>query len=408
MNLRVDPGSVVTVEVVTDPAALEQIKGEWGTLLLKGHTRTVELSYEWQMTFWKNFHNGKSSNGGKSSGQYPKLFVLVARNADTLVGIAPMKISRSWKKGFPGRVLEFIAALESNYQDFIVDPDAPGVLQAMIDCLIANKKQWDMMHLRHVPETSPTLEFLTNSGFCRWCHRRVIQRKRTVSLTIASTWDEFSNTISGRARWKIRNRTKKLAKVGDIRTFHCSTENEFLAHMPKFFELHRKRWNETGSPSNFNDHRYCSFYLDVIPQLFPKKQVDLYVMEAGETTLAMIFSFLLQNNYLTQLTIYDTDFEKNSPSIIVQDRLVEESFDGEIEVLDFGDHYAFKEMWARESSYKVSMEFYPRKTVRSLLLYCFTAIAEPARGLLRMVTPLRKIVVRIRQYRGRDAHAERR
>ena len=407
MGCKADTGSAVTVEVIKEPVALEAIKNEWDRLLLKGHTRTVELSYEWQMTFWDNFHNGKNPVRAKSGSRYPRLFVLVARDAGKLVGVAPLMISISRKNGFPGRVLEFIAGLESNYQDFIVDPGVPGVLQTMVDCLIANYKQWDMMHLRYVPENSPTLEFLANSGFGRLCHKRTIQRKCTVSLALKGTWDELQNTMSRKARWKIRNRTKKLAKTGDVKTFHCSTESDFLAYMKKFFELHRKRWNRTDTPSNFNDQRCRNFYLDVIPQLFPKKQADLYVMEAGDRTLAMIFSFLLGNDCLTQLTIYDTDFEKFSPSIVAQDRYVEESFESRIEVLDFGDHYPFKEMWARESRYKVSMELYPRKTLRSLVLYCFTLLAEPIRALLRKIKPLRKIVIQKRQDRARSSqHSE--
>jgi CelD/BcsL family acetyltransferase involved in cellulose biosynthesis len=276
----------------------------------------------------------------------------------------------------------------------------------MVNALIENRGEWDMMYLRHVPENSPTLEFLTESGFCRLCHRRIIQRKRTVSLTIQGSWEDLKESMSGKARWKIRNRSRKLEKTGELRTFHCSTEPEFLDYMQKFFELHCKRWNSSDTPSNFNDVRFRNFYLDVIPRLLPKKQVDLYVMEAGDKTLAMMFSFLQEKNCLTQLTIYDTDFEKLSPSIIAQDRFVEESYENRIEVLDFGDYYPFKEMWARESSYKVSMEFYPRKTLRSVLLYFFTAIGEPLRALLRKIKPLRKMVILRRQQSGSASRAE--
>jgi CelD/BcsL family acetyltransferase involved in cellulose biosynthesis len=200
-------------------------------------------------------------------------------------------------------------------------------------------------------------------------------------------------------KWKLRNRTKKMARMGDVRSFFCKSENEFTDYLKVFFELHRKRWNSTDTPSHFNDERCRKFYLDVTPVLFAKKQMDLFVMNVGENTVAMLYSFRTEKTCLIQLLVHDTDYNRFSPSIIMQHRFVEEVFDNGIEMLDFGDYYPYKEMWARDSKDKLSLEIYSRQSVRSVFFYYFTRCVDPLRGLLRSIGPLRKLIIRLRQKR---------
>ena len=60
-----------------------------------------------------------------------------------------------------------------------------------------------------------------------------------------------------------------------------------------FFDLHRKRWNLTETPSMFNEEKYCDFYLDVTRQLNSKNEVELWTLVAGEIQLAQLLSFVL-------------------------------------------------------------------------------------------------------------------
>ena len=97
--------------------------------------------------------------------------------------------------------------------------------------------------------------------------------------------------------------------------FHCSSEEQFTSNLHKFFELHRKRWNPTDTPSQFNEERYCRFYMEVSSQLRPKGQTDLFVVSVGESPVALLYSFLFGRTQLLQLIAYDVDYD-GSPSMV--------------------------------------------------------------------------------------------
>jgi len=375
----------IQIEIVTDPDRLQSLKDDWNGLLADNPTQTIELTWEWQSTYWKHFN------------EHSRLFILAAWEADSLVGIAPMMIRDTRKIGLKTRVLEFIAAYESNFQDFLYDRDRSDVLQAIFDFLMDNSEQWDVLYLRHVPRSSPTADLLSNGTASKSCLLKPESVKKTINLEINRPWEDYEKTISKSAMWRIRNRTKKLAKIGEISSLHCSDENEFEHYMKKLFELHRKRWNGTETPSNFNDKRYCNFYLDIIPALFPDKKIDLYVLNVGEDQAAMLFTFCTGERSLIQLVVYNPDYGKYSPSLIANHRFVEEAFGNGIKMLDFGDYFTYKETWAKDIQEKISLELYPRKALRSRLIYYITQSAEPFREGLKKVGPLRRMVKKFRE-----------
>jgi CelD/BcsL family acetyltransferase involved in cellulose biosynthesis len=370
------------IERIEEIEALEKLKEDWNALLEHNETKTVELTYEWQITYWKHFNQ----NSG--------LFVLVIREADSIVAVAPLRLTYTREFGIRARELEFIAAQESNYQDFIVGNRSEEVRECILDYLISNRELWDVLSLRHVPETSTTAHFFLNklgdSLLCR------ADAEKCIFLAMNKTWEEYAADTE-RARAKLAYRLRKLRRLGgELVYFHCLDEEQFRSNLLKFFELHRKRWAQTETPSQFNDARYCKFYLDVIPQLLPRGQIDLFVLKAGETTVASLFSFLFDRTYLQQLTAYDTDYSQGSPSLVMHELFVKQAFADGIEVFDFGHYYPYKELWADRFKNRLNIEIYPKR----LLPYCIYVLAqmyESLRARSRRITPLAKSVRYIRR-----------
>jgi len=353
------------IERIEEVKDIERLKTDWNGLLEHNETKTVELTYEWQMTYWKYFN------------AHARLFILVVKDNDSIVAIAPLKLSYLGKLGIGIRRLEFIAAEESNYQDFIIGGSREEVLECIANYLVRNKDLWDVLSLRHVPETSTTSYFflnkLDNSLLCR-----VAGIEKCIYLKIDKTWEEYA-AKSRKKRRKIANRMRKLEKIGGkISFFRCSTEEQFRSNLQKFFELHRKRWNQTDTPSQFNDDRYCQFYLDIVPQLLPKKQIDLFVLKAGEAPVSLMISFLFGRNYLTQLATYDTDYAIGSPSNVMWEMFVKQAFSDGIEIIDDGYYYPYKELWSDQFKNRLNIEIYPKRA----LPYCLYILA-------RMYGPLR-------------------
>jgi len=369
------------IERATDIEVLERIKDDWNALLENNETKTVELTYEWQTTYWKHFNENS------------KLFVLIVKEADSIVAVAPLRLTYTKKFGLRVRTLEFIAAKESNYQDFIIGDNKERVLECILNYLISNRKSWDILSLTHIPETSATAHFFLNeldgSLLCR-----VSSIEKCIFLKLDKTWKEYAT--NSKARAKIAYRMKRLQRYGEINCSHCSNEEQFRSNLQAFFELHRKRWNPTITPSQFNDDRCCQFYLEISPQLLPKEQVDLFVLSVEKSPVALLYSFLLGRNCLIQLIAYDVEYSKAAPSLVMHELFVKQAFADGIEVIDFGHYYPYKEYWANHFKNRLNIEVYPKR-ILPCYVYVLTKVIASLRTNLKRIAPLRQFVRYVRR-----------
>ncbi|TFG61598.1 MAG: GNAT family N-acetyltransferase, partial [Gemmatimonadales bacterium] len=312
-------------------------------LLDRNETRTADLSPAWQLTYWDHFVADS------------ELFLLVVREAGQIVAIAPLKRSKIWKLGLPIRYLEFIAAEESNYQDFIIGRRREEVLDSILKFLILHRSQWDVLYLCHLPEQSTTARYILDAPG-RW-NRSVVSRVagviRCTYMEIDKTWEQYCNSTT-KVRNKIASKRRKLQKLGALTSFHCSNEQEYQTNLLRFFELHRRRWNGTDTPSQFHDDRYCRFYRDAGLQLLPKEQIDLFMVEVDAKPIAGLLTLRYDRGCVQQLTAYDPAYAHASPSLVMHELFVEELFADNVRVFDFGHYYAYKEAWA--NSFKNTLD----------------------------------------------------
>ena len=367
------------VERIEKFADLEALKETWNTLLRHNSTRTVELTYEWQTTYWKYFH------------QNTELFVLVVKEAGSVVAIAPLKLTHTTQFGANVRVLEFIAADESNYQDFIAKQNDERILACLLGYLKDNRQLWDMLNLMHIPEQSPTAHFLLNAQdnipLCR-----IAKIEKCIFIKVNGIWEEQIQKLSKKStRKKMRKRISRLKKFGELDYACCSNEEELETGLQKFFNFHRKRWNPTNTPSQFNEDRYCDFYSEVSQKLFNKGQANLAILRVGKIPVAMIYFFLYDHAYLLQLGTYDTDYGKGSPAIVLQELIIRQAFADGIRIIDDGYYYPYKELWAHGFKQRLNIEMYPRG-LRPYYFYVLHSLKHFFRTNLKKITPLRELI----------------
>ena len=121
-----------------------ELSGIWNRLLDDTDKNAIELSFEWQCTYWKYFS------------QDALLYILVVEDADSVVAIAPLKISETRKYGLAVRSLEIIAAEESNYQRMLIGESGEEVLDCVFDYLQTHQSEWDILNLFHLLDDDPT------------------------------------------------------------------------------------------------------------------------------------------------------------------------------------------------------------------------------------------------------------
>lgn len=388
--------SVLTVERLGNAEALESLGAAWDGLLSRGETRVAEMSHGWHVAYWRHL-------AARS-----ELFVLVVRDAGEIVGIAPLKRVTVRALGVPVRHLQFIAADQSNYQDFLIRERQEEVLASIVRYLLEHRRGWDVLSLSHLPADSATARFflepplrLAASISCS-----VASRLRCISLEVKETWEQFAGRTP-RARSKITSRRRKLQKHGSLSWSHCSSEAEYESRLAQFVDLHRRRWRDTDTPSQFNDDRYVRFYLEAGRRLLPRKQIDLFMLEVGATPVSGLLTLQYDRRLVQQLTAYDPDpqYAPASPSLVMHELFVKELFDRQACVFDFGHYYPYKEAWADSYTSTVDLKIHHGSLIArydhlaATLHGKLRARVRQHRALLQAGRRLRRLV---RKARGRD------
>lgn len=388
----------LTVARVSDAMALEALGETWNALLASNATQTVELSYEWQMTYWKYF-------GGDS-----ELFVLLVRDGQAVIAIAPLKLTRRRTFGVSIRELRFIADKESNYQDFVIGRDRQAVLEAIAGYLKAHRSDWDVLCFARLPAESETCHW-AESAFQGWAKSRVADVHQLVSAQCGFDWEAYSAANRKKRKYVAKCR-RRLEQSGPLTYFHCETQAQVGQWLEVLFALHRNRWNPTSTPSQFNDSQSCDFYREVSPALFEKGALDLFVLLVGTMPAAILYSFVLGESVLLQLEAYNARFSPGSPGIVAIETYVEAmSRSRRTTEFELGFYYPYKETWGNQTTFRKNLECYSTSRLAACYVFAVRQLANSTR--LRPVTDVvRQIRQRIKgwlwkhRHRGIDSQAE--
>jgi len=342
--------STLKIERVQDEYSLESIREEWNALLDKSETRTAELSFEWQATYWKHFNN------------QDELFVLVVRESGIAIAVVPLKLTVAKLLGIKIRRLEIIAAVETNYQDFIIGENNQCILNFVFDYLLEHRKDWDVLDLRHIPDSSSTLNFFLDQLHNYPIHKTVHIEKCMFLEIDGSSVDYLAGLRNNKkSRRRLNNQVRELKKDLGEPYIMRSTAQQIELGLKTLFDMHRKRWNRTDTPSMFNDVKYRDFYLDATKQLITKGQVELTTLVAGRTPLAQTLNFIFGKTIVGQLLVYDIDYLDYSPEKVLLDLYIKDISTNGTKVFDFGSYNFYKRQWTNRLKNRSDIQIFPRQ-----------------------------------------------
>src|SRR5947208_10757678 len=138
---------MITVEKVTSGEGFKRLAAVWNPLLAESASNTLSLTFEWLTVWWEVF------------GTERELYILVVRDGEELIGIAPLLRREMRHYGvLPYRRLEFLASGEdeadevcSEYLDFILRRGrAEEALAGIYEFLHAHAAEWDELLLSNM------------------------------------------------------------------------------------------------------------------------------------------------------------------------------------------------------------------------------------------------------------------
>lgn len=268
-----------SLAIVTTLEGCHSMAPEWEQLAAISPTGSVFSTWGWVKAWW-----GYYGHGGEP-------FVVTLRNSDRrLVGLAPLMRVRLG----PLRVLKFIGAPHSDYNDLLVDPRFEReALDIIFEYLAARHDAWDLWIATEIPSTSASLTALGrvgDNGLQATTLRRVECRGRT----LAGDWAAFLDSLSVRRRRKVA-RTMRRAEEKGVLYGLVSDPDDVPRVVAELYSGHVARWQAASRLDPVHaSPTFLAFLQAVAREFLSRGHLKLERLEIGESPVALAMNFTRQ------------------------------------------------------------------------------------------------------------------
>jgi len=349
--------SPMNVQVIDSEKGLSSFEKDWNDLFSKKEKASFFSSFDYIRLAWSHFRR-------KSD----QLFVLVFKEGDTVIGIAPLRISRTLNWGIPMRTIEFIATWEGDRPEIVALDNEDLVWGRLYEFLSAEFKAWDVIDFIEQAVDSPgNLRwkfFQDGRYFCR-----VIPDSTCYYISLTGEWESYINKINSKVRSNWRNRTKRLRGLPEVCKIECiENEDDVLEALKRFVAIEQSGWKKGANLGIAKDLRHKMFYEDLVVELTRKNQVSIYLLKLGDKDIAASIMYKLNGVQYERHIAYHPEYGAYSPGIILRSEILKSLFGTkykECDLLGFrsnSDGQQHKIDWATGKRETVRTIVYRRKS----------------------------------------------
>ncbi|HEX8889979.1 MAG TPA: GNAT family N-acetyltransferase [Pyrinomonadaceae bacterium] len=338
---------MITVEKVLTREGFSGLASVWNPLLRESASDTLFLTHEWLSVWWEVF-------GGKR-----ELYILLVRDGEELIGIAPLLRKEVRHYGLlPFRRLEFLASGEdqadevcSEYLDFILRRGRElEALEHVFRTLRANSAEWDELLLTNVSADSTNLALLEKICEAAGINSSVLHKQNSSYLTLDTDFESYLARLGKKFQSNLRRERRVAEKHGGHLRIIDSIDG-FEENFETLISLHQACWTERGEPGVFASERFTRFHKAVAPVILRNGWLRLYVYLLGDEAVSALYAFA----YNQKLFYYQSGFAGRraplySPGTLIQSHAIEDAVKSGFREFDFltGEEHGYKAKWGAQ------------------------------------------------------------
>lgn len=330
-------------EIITEPASLAALRDEWSRLSCESPMQSLE----WLATWWSCYANASR-----------ELFVVVAREDDELIGVAPWYIELRRNRRVvrwlgDGRVCSdhmSLLSLASHRRRFT---------EALVRWLLNDTNdRWNEVQLEAIDADNTACRKLIDVLVSAGCLPVKTEQTGNCYVDLPPTFEAYLMAISKNHRKRCRRWDKLFFQSGRARIHVATTPDDCLANWQALVQLHNTRRSSLGQQGAFEDPSFAGFHQQVIPKLAALGNVQLRVLEVDGRPMAAEYQLQDEHSwyaYQSGLSEAGEDVSAGSLSILA---MVKDAIAAGCQRLDFlrGDEpYKFSWGAVHRSAYSITL-----------------------------------------------------
>jgi CelD/BcsL family acetyltransferase involved in cellulose biosynthesis len=269
-------GLALTTEVVDDRRAFLRLEPDWNRLLRAGAAQTPFLTWEWLHSWWTHL------------GHAGRLNIIVVRQGDEMVAIAPLTTIGLWPRPFSRTRFLGWGQAGSDYLDLLVQPGFErAAANAVARVLAASGHSLILDHLAPGASAAFLRAPLTAAG---WSIHESVQDCCPFIPLAGHTWDSYLGSLGPAHRANVRRRLRALEHEFPV-AFALVPPHERLATLDRLAWFHERRWMARGGSSAFSTIPLRAFHADASRRMSERGWLRLYALRLDGVTVAAMYGF---------------------------------------------------------------------------------------------------------------------
>ncbi len=253
--------------------AFLDLKPDWDRLIEQSSSvARIFMRHDW-LRIWLEFRGAR----------YHPVIVLIY-DGDIPIGIIPLCQRSARIAGSFWTALIFMGTPDADYHDIIIDTryDAKvlySFAQKIIDLLCRKYSATFLEDLR----SDVAKQLLSTSR-----NHAVRPSFKCPYTSTTIPWEEYNQRIFSS---DVRRKLKKVKALGSVEYGVVQRPEELDAFLSRFFDMHRRRWAGTDTPSRFNNEDDRKFLVDLAKALGPGASMHLAYLSVNGKIVACSYGF---------------------------------------------------------------------------------------------------------------------
>lgn len=339
-----------SIEIIESLARFEALRDEWNELLRNSSSDCLFLTWEWLYTWWKHLSEDR------------RLHLIAVRGDGELVALAPLALRPPrLRRLLPFRALEFLGSgsVGSDYLDILIRRgQEPHVLPVLGKFLANGKFMLDLSRISR--NSAQALALALELGQQGWIATRSSTDVCPFIELSGHDWESYLASLGPAHRYNVRRRLRNLTRRWRVSFEPVRSESQRSEALRQLMALHRRRWQERGSPGAFHPPALAAFHEELTRLALGQGWLRLYLLRLDGQPVAALYGFIYRRAFYFYQSGFDPGFHKYSVGLVAMGLAIRSAIEEGAQTYDFlrGDE-PYKLLWTRAERDLVRLELYP-------------------------------------------------
>jgi CelD/BcsL family acetyltransferase involved in cellulose biosynthesis len=359
-----------TVRSISTEGGFAELAPEWSRLLERSAQPSPFLSHDWFACCWL------------ASAPETRPEVLVVEEAGRAVAMVPLRRWRERIRGLPLVCIGFLESPDTAIADIVTDGDHAKIMAAVLQHL-RGRRDWDVVRLRKLPASSPTVGAVKRGVAGRFAWRGA-GTLLSPYVAIDRPWTEFWNSASPRFKKTVRNVHNKLARAGKVSIEQHRVLDADAHLLDEAINVSRRSWKAERGVAIATMRHMPEFFGELSRRASARGWLSLWFLRLNDLVIATEFQLQAGGVVHALRADYDVTYGTLSPGAALHAAIVKALFErGDVIEYDMGPGLNdYKMRWATGTRETVQLDIYATHT-RARIAALLERVVMPAASRFR-------------------------